>query len=88
MKSRERVATWSAVKASRGSGRPGLQTGERRAPPPRNPERSYGWRGGVGNHPVSLGATYAPGKACQQLIKAVGGGEIVRGKSLEAQEPV
>lgn len=42
----------------------------------------------MGNHPVSLGATYAPGKACQQLIKAVGGGEIVRGKSLEAREPV
>lgn len=42
----------------------------------------------MGNHPVSLGAAYAHGKACQQLIKAVGGGEIVRGKSLEAQVPV
>lgn len=53
--------------------------------PPRNPERAHGWR--WGNHLVSLGAAYTHGKSCQQLIKEVGGGEILRGKNLEARVP-
>lgn len=43
--------------------------------------------GGAGNHLVSLGAAYTHGKSCQQLIKEVGGGEILRGKNLEARVP-
>lgn len=68
------------------------QAGSRRnavLPPPRNPERSSrGWEvGGAGNHLVSLGAAYTHGKSCQQLIEEVGGGEISRGKNVEALVP-
>lgn len=67
----------------------GRQPEERCAPPPRNPGRSsHGWEaGGAGNHLGSLGAAYTHGKSCQQLIKEVGGGEISRGKNVEALMP-
>lgn len=43
--------------------------------------------GGGENHLGSLGAAYTHGKSCQQLIKEVGGGEISRGKNVEALIP-
>lgn len=86
MKSWERVTTWSSLKASEQAlqNRPAAG-GTLRSP---SPKSSHGWEvGGAGNHLVSLGAAYTHGKSCQQLIKEVGGGEISRGKNVEAPVP-
>lgn len=56
VKSWERVTTWSSLKASRVPCRTGLQTEERCAPPPRNPECAHGWRWGEQGSSCKLGS--------------------------------